>query len=201
MDCDQPTEKSPTSAAPCRCQLGPVYTLDGITPVLAGGVFIAPTAAVIGAVELGVGASVWFGAIVRGDDLPIRIGPGTNIQDGAIVHGTEGGAPVEIGADVVVGHGAILHGCTVGDSAIIGMGSIVLDGARIGAGAVIAAGAVVPPGKEVPAGELWVGNPAAKKRNVGSNEVDFVAYATPHYRRRATQYTNNAIGYTPKRTL
>jgi carbonic anhydrase/acetyltransferase-like protein (isoleucine patch superfamily) len=124
------------------------------------GVFIAPTAAVIGDVELAEGSSVWFGAVVRGDIGPIRIGPRTNVQDLACLHLTAGVSDCVLGADVTVGHGAILHGCSIGDGALVGMGAVILDGAKIGARAVVAAGALVPPRMEVPDGGFAAGVPA-----------------------------------------
>jgi carbonic anhydrase/acetyltransferase-like protein (isoleucine patch superfamily) len=175
-------------------QPGPVYSFRGVSPRVADGVFVAPTAAVIGDVTLAEGASVWFSAVVRGDDMPIRIGRGTNIQDGAVVHATEAVAAVEIGEGVVVGHRAVLHGCSVGDGAMIGIGAVVLDGATIGAGAVIAAGTIVPPNKHVPPGELWVGNPGAPRRPANDADRAFVAYATAHYRSRADQYLADGFG-------
>lgn len=175
-------------------QLGPIYTINGQSPNLGGGVFVAPTAAVIGNVTIGAGSSVWFSAVVRGDDMPITIGEYTNIQDGAILHSTEGVVATSIGNNVVVGHGAMLHGCIVEDDALIGIGSIILDGAIIGKGAVVAAGALVPPNKNVPAGSLWQGNPGSVKRQRNTGEQEFVAYATRHYHAQAQTYLKNGIG-------
>ncbi|NJS13289.1 MAG: gamma carbonic anhydrase family protein [Sphingopyxis sp.] len=174
--------------------MGPLFILDGKRPSVGKDVFVAPTAAVVGDVTIGDGASIWFSAVVRGDDMPILIGPGTNVQDGAIVHSTENIAGTSIGSNVVIGHGAILHGCTIGDGALIGMGAIILDEAVVGAGAVIAAGAVVPPGKMVPPNSLWLGNPPAVKRDTNVAERDFVSYAVGHYAEQAVRYKNNGIG-------
>jgi gamma-carbonic anhydrase len=172
-------------------QSGPVYELDNHRPVLGEDVFVAPTAAVIGDVTIGQGANIWFGAVVRGDDMPIRIGCRTNIQDGVIIHSTDD--PVVIGDDVTIGHGAMLHGCTIEDEALIGIGAIILDGAHIGHGAIIAAHALVPPGRRVPAGELWLGSPASFKRKVGDDVHDTRA-GIGHYVERAAQYRRNGIG-------
>lgn len=139
---------------------GPIYPLAGVVPRVAEGVFVAPTAAVIGDVELAEGSSVWFGAVLRGDVGAIRIGPRTNVQDLACIHVTGGMTTTTVGADVTIGHGAILHGCTVEDGCLVGMGSIVLDGAVIGAKSVIAAGAVVSPRTIVPPGSFVAGMPA-----------------------------------------
>lgn len=180
-------------------QTGPVYTLHGMAPCIADDVFVAPTAAVIGNVSIASGASVWFSAVVRGDDMPVRIGRGTNIQDGAVIHATENVAAVDIGENVVVGHGAILHGCSVGNGAMIGIGAIVLDGAFVGAGAIVAAGALVPPNKAVPEGALWMGNPGAVRRDVADAEKQFLDYAPDHYRRRASEYRAETIGWSGTR--
>lgn len=139
---------------------GPVYPLAGRVPVVAEGVFIAPTAAVIGDVELAAGSSVWFGAVLRGDIGPIRIGARTNVQDLACMHLTAGIEGCTVGADCTIGHGAILHGCMVEDGCLIGMGAIILDAALIGARSVVAAGSVVPPRMVVPPGSFVAGTPA-----------------------------------------
>lgn len=175
-------------------QQGPVFALRGHHPEIGARVFIAPTAAVIGQVTVLEDASIWFGAVLRGDEMPIRIGCRTNIQDGAVLHTSGNVAPTLIGDDVVVGHGAILHGCTIGDRSLIGMGSIILDGAVIEEGAVIAAGAIVPPGVRVPAGQLWLGNPAKFRRPVGEAETGFAHMAIQTYRDRAREYIAHGIG-------
>ena len=120
-----------------------ILPFGGHTPRLGRDVFLAPNATIIGDVEIADGASVWFGAVIRGDIGPIRIGPRTNVQDNACIHLTEGLSQTVLGADITVGHGAILHGCIVGDRCLVGMGSVVLDNARIGESSVIAAGALV----------------------------------------------------------
>ena len=127
--------------------------------------FIAPGAVVVGEVSLGPRASVWYGAVLRGDMEPIVVGEATNLQDGTIVHVDEG-KPALIGARVGVGHRAILHGCTVEDDCLIGMGSVLLNGVRIGTGSVVGAGAVVPEGLQVPPGSLVLGVPARVVRAV-----------------------------------
>ena len=127
--------------------------------------FIAPSAAVMGNVSLGEGASVWYGAVLRGDMAPIRIGSQTNLQDGTIVHVDEG-IPCTIGSRVGVGHRVILHGCTVEDECLIGMGSILLNRVTVGRGSVIAAGAVLREGMSVPAGSLVMGVPGKVVRPV-----------------------------------
>jgi carbonic anhydrase/acetyltransferase-like protein (isoleucine patch superfamily) len=136
-----------------------ILTVHGREPQLAPGVFLAPTATVAGDVHLAPGVSVWFGCVLRSERATLTVGEDTNLQDLTVVH-TDEGVPTTIGARVTVGHRAILHGCTVEDDVLIGMGAIVLNGARIGRGAVVAAGAVVREGMEVPAGTLAVGVPA-----------------------------------------
>ena len=140
---------------------------------------MAPSATVIGDVCLSPRASVWFGAVVRGDRGAVHIGTNSNIQDRAVL--TVG---VTIGDGVTVGHGAMLSDCVVGDGALIGMGAIVQDGATVGAGAVVAAGAVVLPDTAIPANELWAGNPAVFKKKVdlkGSNGADGYAKLSTQY--------------------
>ncbi|MGF1501279.1 MAG: gamma carbonic anhydrase family protein [Paracoccaceae bacterium] len=137
-----------------------LYTLDSVGAELPadGSAWIAPGAHVIGRVILGSEASVWFGAVLRGDNEPITVGPGTNIQDNCVCH-TDPDFPLTLGEEVTVGHGAVLHGCSVGDGALIGMGAMVLNGARIGAGALIGAKALVTEGKEIPPGAMVLGAP------------------------------------------
>jgi carbonic anhydrase/acetyltransferase-like protein (isoleucine patch superfamily) len=150
-------------------------------------VFIAPTAAVMGDVTLGENASVWYGAVLRGDMAPIIIGAQSNIQDGTIVHVDEG-VPCVVGQRVGVGHRAILHGCTVGDDCLIAMGSILLNGATIGSGSVVAAGAVVPEGMQVPPRSLVMGLPGRIVRQVDSALAERVAATWSHYVEEARAY-------------
>ncbi|MTD56052.1 gamma carbonic anhydrase family protein [Amycolatopsis pithecellobii] len=167
------------------------FTLDGATPELAGDVFVAPTAALIGAVRIGPGASIWFGAVLRADQNRIEIGAGTNIQDNAVLHADPAdypGYPVLLGEDVTVGHGAVLHGCSVGSGALIGSGAIVLDGASIGAGALVAAGALVPAGREIEPGVLAVGSPAKVVRELTEQERAGLVRPPQLYRALAERY-------------
>ena len=135
-------------------------------PTIAEDVFIAPGAVVVGDVEIGAGSSVWFNAVIRGDVAPIRIGAGTNIQDGAVLH-VDRDAPCVLGDRITVGHGAIVHGTTIEDEATVGMGAIVLSRSRVGRGALVAAGAVVPEDAVVSPGALAAGVPAVEKRQIG----------------------------------
>lgn len=144
-------------------QLRPVILPhEGIWPRIAASAFVAPGAVVVGDVEIGPEATVWFHVTIRGDVEPIRIGARSNVQDGTVLH-TDPGLPCLIGDGVTIGHGAIVHGAVVENDVTIGMGAIVLSGARIGKGAVIAAGALVPEGREVPAGSVVMGVPARER--------------------------------------
>lgn len=136
-----------------------ILTVDGSTPAIDPGAFVADGATIAGRVTLAAGTSVWFGCVLRSERSTITIGRDTNLQDLTVVH-TDEGFPATIGERVTVGHRAILHGCTVEDDALIGMGAILLNGSTVGAGAVVAAGAVVREGQHVPAGTLAVGVPA-----------------------------------------
>ena len=137
----------------------PLYELAGRRPRIAQDAWIAPSADLIGEVDLAALASVWFGAVIRADNTPILVGARSNIQDGAMLH-SDPGAPCTVGEDVTVGHHAILHGCTVGDRTLIGMGAIILNRAVIGEDCVVGAGALVTEGKTFPSGHLIVGSPA-----------------------------------------
>lgn len=150
-------------------------------PVIGRGVFLAESSAVIGDVEIGDQSSIWYSTVIRGDVMPIRIGARTSVQDGAIVHVTSGRFGTTIGSDCTVGHGAILHACTVEDSCLIGMGSIVLDGARIGRGSLVGAGSVVTPGTDIPPNSLVLGSPAKLRRPVSDDEIRQIAYGAAHY--------------------
>lgn len=142
--------------------------------------FIAPTASVMGDVTLEEDSSVWYGAVLRGDNASITVGRGSNIQDGTIVHVDEG-VPCTIGARVGVGHGVILHGCTVEDDCLVGMGSVLLNGVRIGTGSVVGAGAVLPEGMQVPPGSLVLGVPGRIVRPVDAALRDRIEQTWRHY--------------------
>jgi len=148
------------------------YTLEGRAPELRGSEhYIAPSADVIGRVIMGERSSIWFNAVLRGDNEPIHIGEESNVQDGCVVH-TEMGAPVTVGTGVTVGHLAVLHGCSVGDHSLIGIGAVVLDRARIGRHCLIGANALVTDGAEVPDRSLVLGSPGKVVRTLGDDEVE-----------------------------
>ena len=166
-----------------------IFELDGQGPELPddGGYFIAETAAVIGKVRLKAAASVWFGAVLRGDNEWIEIGEGSNVQDNCTCH-TDPGFPLVIGKDCTVGHNVILHGCTVEDGALIGMGSIVMNGARIGRGSVVGAGSVVPEGKQFPENSLIIGAPARVIRTLDPEQSEKLMRPAQSYRRNGPRY-------------
>ncbi len=147
--------------------------IGGREPKIDGEAFVAPTSVVIGDVTLGAGASVWYGAVVRGDVERISVGARSNVQDNCTLH-ADPGFPVSIGERVSVGHNAVVHGATVGDDCLIGMGATVLNGAVIGAGSLVAAQALVPQGMQVPPGSLVAGVPAKVKRELSAEEREGV---------------------------
>jgi carbonic anhydrase/acetyltransferase-like protein (isoleucine patch superfamily) len=161
--------------------------LDGKAPVIADDAYIAPTAVLIGDVVVEPEASVWFGAVLRGDNSQIRVGAGSCVQDNCVIHCAED-LPTVIGANVTVGHMAMLEGCVIEDGALIGMGAIVLQRARVGAGALVAAGAVVGEGVEIPAGMLAAGVPATVKKALGGSSRHWVETAALEYRRKRLRY-------------
>ena len=163
----------------------PIYALDGVSPQFedAGDVWIAPDATVLGKVSLGRGVSIWFGAVLRGDNEAIAIGAGSNVQEHCVFH-TDPGFPLTVGEGCTIGHGAILHGCTIGDNSLVGMGAIILNGARIGRNCLVGAGALVTEGKEFPDNSLIVGSPAKAVR-----ELD--AAAAEGLRASASRYVAN----------
>jgi len=147
-----------------------IRAFKGTMPQLGEGVFVAPNAEVIGDVVVEAGASVWYGAVLRGDVEKIRIGSETSIQDNTVIHVDSSGYSTVVGDRVTVGHNVILHGCRVGNDALIGMGSIVLNGAEVGEGAMLGAGSVVTPGTKIPPGMLALGSPARVKRPLTDEE-------------------------------
>jgi len=160
----------------------PLYALDGVRPILPAHdrYWVAPDAQVIGKVQLDEDASVWFGAVVRGDNELIRIGARSNVQDGSVLH-TDIGSPVDIGSDCTVGHRVILHGCTIGAESLIGMGSTILNGAKIGRNCLVGANALVTEGKEFPDGSLIVGSPARAIRSLDAPAIALLRASAETY--------------------
>ena len=144
---------------------------QGIEPKIDETAFIAEGVDVIGKVNIGKNANIWYGSVLRADDNYITVGENTNIQDGSVVHISEG-YPTIIGNNVTIGHKAIIHGCEIGDNTLIGMGSIVLDGAKVGEFTLLGAGSLVPPGKEIPSGVLAMGSPAKVIRELSEQEKE-----------------------------
>jgi len=168
---------------------GPLYTLDGIAPRVAADAWIAPTAAVIGNVEIGPRASVWFHSVLRGDTNLIRVGARSNVQDGTIVHADPGEALATIiGEDVTIGHAAIIHACRLDDRAFVAMGAIVQSGAVIEEGGVLGAGALLTEGKRIGRNELWVSAPARLKRVLSDAERALFDHAARHYAANAARF-------------
>ncbi|KKI91485.1 anhydrase [Bacillus sp. SA1-12] len=148
-----------------------LYTFKGHSPVIHPSTYLAPGAQLIGNIELKENTSVWFNAVLRGDNEKITIGKGSNIQDGAVVH-VDSGYPIHVGENITIGHNVVLHGCTVEDGALIGMGATILNGAIIGEGALVAAGALVPEGKIIEPGVLVAGVPAKVIRTLTSEDIE-----------------------------
>lgn len=163
-----------------------IVPFGGKAPQIHDSAFVAPGARIIGDVEIGPDASVWYNCVLRGDINRIVIGARSNLQDGTIVH-VEGprpnaaGLPTIIGEDVLVGHMAILHGCVLEDRAFVGMGAIVMDACGMESGAMLAAGAMLTPGKRVPKGQIWAGRPAAFLRELTAGELAGMEDQTRHY--------------------
>jgi carbonic anhydrase/acetyltransferase-like protein (isoleucine patch superfamily) len=171
----------------------PTYPYKDREPKVDPTAFVAPGARVVGDVELGAGASVWFNAVIRGDSSPVRIGARTNVQDGAALH-TDQGSPCMVGDDSTIGHNAFVHGCTIGRSCLIGMGAIVLSGAVIAEESIVAAGALIPEGRSYPPRSLLVGNPARRLRELTDQDVErLIKPGVGHYLRFADEYRAGGV--------
>ena len=157
-----------------------LYELDGVAPTLAPGAWVADSAQVMGKVLLAENASVWFGAVLRGDTESISIGRDSNIQDASVLH-ADIGQPLTVGERVTVGHQVMLHGCTIGDGSLIGIGAVVLNGARIGKHCLVGAGALVTEGKEFPDGSMIIGSPAKAVRQLTPEQIEGLRQSARHY--------------------
>lgn len=171
------------------------YRIANKQPQVAATAFVAREATLVGEVIVGENASVWFGAVARGDNEPIRIGDGSNIQEGAVLH-ADPGYPLTLGQGVSVGHQAMLHGCTVGEGALIGIQAVVLNGAKIGAWSLVGAGALVTERKEFPERSMILGSPAKVVRQLSDEEVAGLKRIADNYASRSAQYRQEleAIG-------
>lgn len=165
-----------------------ILPYKGVMPKIHETAFIAENAVIIGDVEIGEDANIWYGCVLRGDVNNIKIGARTNIQDGTVIHVSSTTQGSYIGADVTVGHMALVHACTIGDECMIGMKSCVMDDAVVERGAWVAAGALVTPGKTVPSGELWAGSPAKKMRDLGEAGLVEIRHSAAHYVRLSKNY-------------
>jgi carbonic anhydrase/acetyltransferase-like protein (isoleucine patch superfamily) len=163
------------------------FEFEGKRPKVHPDAFIAPTAVLIGDVEVGAGASVWFGAVLRGDEAAIRVGEGANVQDNAVIHCAHD-LPTVIERDASVGHSAQLEGCVVETGAVVGMGATMLQRSRLGAGSMLAAGGVLGEGQSVPAGHMAAGVPATVKKALDGSSGSWVGTTAQHYRDRAIRY-------------
>lgn len=172
------------------------YEIDGARPQVSEQAWVAPTAALIGDVGVADGASVWFGAVARGDGDAIRLGARSNLQDNAVIH-ADPGFPATIGEDVSIGHGAIVHGCTIGDRVLVGMGATVMNGAVVGSDTLIGAGTLISEGVQIPPRSLVVGVPGKVRRELTDDEVAAVANNARTYVERADDYRSTGSVVSP----
>jgi carbonic anhydrase/acetyltransferase-like protein (isoleucine patch superfamily) len=164
-----------------------IWELPGQRPVLGAGTFVAPGATVVGDVELGAEASVWFGAVLRGDVEKLTVGARSNVQDNSVLH-ADPGAPLVLGDDVTVGHMVMLHGCRVGNNSLVGIGAVVMNHARIGANCIVGAKSLVTEGKSYPDGVLIIGAPARVIRELTPAEIEGLKQSAARYVQRAALY-------------
>ena len=166
---------------------GNLLSYEDSFPEVPDSAFVAPGAYLIGAITLGDRASVWYGAVLRGDTEPVSIGARTNVQDGCIFH-SDPGFPACVGEDCVIGHRAVVHGCEVGDGCLVGMGATILNGAKIDEGSIVAAGALVSEGKEFPPRSLIVGVPARRVKEVTEEQAREIFRGAETYVKRAAEH-------------
>ncbi len=164
-----------------------IYQLGDDVPQLAADAWVADSASVIGRVRLEAGASVWYGAVLRGDNEWITIGAGSNVQDGAVLH-TDMGSSLTLGADVTIGHQVMLHGCSIGDGSLVGIQAVVLNGAKIGRNCLVGAGSVVTEGKEFPDNMLILGSPARAVRELTPEQAARMRHGAAHYVHNAQRH-------------
>lgn len=167
-----------------------LYAFDGAEPQVAADAWVAPGAHVMGRVVLEAGASVWFNAVLRGDNEEIRVGAGSNLQENVVCH-TDMGFPLVIGAGCTIGHKAMLHGCTIGENSLIGMGATVLNGAKIGRNCLIGAGALIPEGREIPDGSLVMGMPGKVVRTLDEAAIEGLRRSAEGYREKAALFARD----------
>ena len=170
-----------------------VYPFRGVTPKLHPSVFKTPSAEIIGDVEIGADSSLWFNVVVRGDVNSIRIGHGTNVQDGSILHVTYQKASLNIGNNVTIGHSVTLHGCTLKDFVLVGMRAVVMDHAEIGEECIIGAGALVTEGTKIPPRSLVLGSPAKVVRPLKDEEIAFLHKSAENYKQYVKWYRESGF--------
>ncbi|GLQ19157.1 gamma carbonic anhydrase family protein [Algimonas porphyrae] len=164
-----------------------VYALDEHTPDLHDSVWVAETASVIGNIIMAAHSSVWFGAVMRGDNEPITVGARSNVQDNAVLH-SDPGQPLTIGEDVIVGHQAMLHGCEIGDGCLVGIGATILNGAKIGSGSIVGAHTLITENKVIPPNSLVVGSPGRVIKVLGEAEASFLKLNAQVYVKNAERF-------------
>jgi carbonic anhydrase/acetyltransferase-like protein (isoleucine patch superfamily) len=169
-----------------------IYRLGDDAPRIDASAWVADSASVIGRVTLLAQASVWYGAVLRGDNDMITVGERSNVQDGAVLH-TDHGYPLTLGSGVTLGHQVMLHGCTVGDGSLVGIGSVILNGARIGKRCLVGAGSLVTEGKEFPDGVLIVGRPAKVVRELTAEQIERLVYSSAHYVENALRHRDQLL--------
>lgn len=174
-----------------------IYKLGNRRVTARGNHWVAENATVLGSVELGNNASVWFNAVIRGDNDQVTIGDNTNIQDAAVLH-TDPGIQLTLGDNVTVGHKAMLHGCTVGDNSLIGINAVVLNGAKIGKNCIVGANALIPEGKEIPDGSLVVGSPGKVIRQLTDPQIAMLQLSADVYVKNAERFRNELEQATPE---
>ena len=172
-----------------------LHAYCGIVPRVHASTFVADSAHVIGDVEIGEDASVWFNAVIRGDVNHVRIGRGTNIQDGTVIHVNRQGAPTILEEYVTVGHGARLHGCRIASHCLIGIGAIVLDGSVLEEECLVAAGSLVAPGTRVPRGSLLMGAPATVRRSVTAEDLELIRRSARNYVALKAEYLGSRAAH------
>jgi carbonic anhydrase/acetyltransferase-like protein (isoleucine patch superfamily) len=163
------------------------YSLDSHAPQLKDGAWVADNAVLIGRIILEARSSIWFNCVLRGDNEPITIGEGSNIQDGSVLH-TDVGIPLTVGRDCTVGHMVMLHGCTIGDNTLVGIKSVILNKARIGKNSLVGANSLVTEGKQFPDGVLIMGSPAKVVRELNPQEIQFLKLNAEHYVQNAERF-------------
>ena len=169
-----------------------IFEFENKRPIIGKGVFIAPTAVLIGDVQIGDGSSIWYGAVLRGDENQIIVGSNTSVQDNAVLH-TNKETATKVGNDVTIGHGALIEGCTIEDGAVIGMGAVVLEHAIVGSSAMIAAGSVVGRRAMIPAKTLAAGSPAVVKKELSGEALRAIEISAPVYRKLRESYLEQGL--------